>query len=106
MGQYMFIIVPILVVIITVFTFVLILSPKARGKWMAQQVKATKYMLDNTEEDLKDISTRSANISKDGVEIIARAVKDGLTKERKYCKYCGEAIDEDSIFCKKCGKEQ
>ena len=106
MGQYMIIIVPILAAAIIIFTFVLILSPKARGKWMANQVKATKYMLDNTEEDLKDISTRSANISKDGIEITTRAIKDGFTKERKYCKHCGEAIDEDSIFCKKCGREQ
>jgi hypothetical protein len=27
-------------------------------------------------------------------------------KQKNYCKYCGELIDDDSIFCKHCGKRQ
>ena len=104
--QILFIIVPILIGAGFIFTFVMIFSPKFRGKMMSNQIKATKYMLDETEEDLRDMSTRGANISKEGIEITTRAIKDGLTKDRKHCKYCGEAIDEDSKYCKKCGERQ
>lgn len=104
--RILFIIVPIFIAAGFIFTFAMIFSPKLRGKMMSKQIKAAKYMLDETEEDLKDMSTRGANISKEGIEITTRAIKDGLTKERKYCKYCGEAIDEDSKYCKKCGERQ
>ena len=104
--EILFTIVPILVAVVFILTFAMILSPKLRGKMMSNQIKATKYMLDENEENLKDMATKSANISKEGIEITTRAIKDGLTKESKYCKYCGEAIDEDSKYCKKCGKEQ
>ena len=36
----------------------------------------------------------------------ARAIKDGFMDKQIYCKHCGASIDEDSRFCKKCGKEQ
>ena len=100
------IIVPIFVACIFIFTFAMILSPKLRGKWMSRQIKAAKYMMDESEDDLKEMSTKGANISKEGIKITTRAIRDGLIKDEKYCKYCGEAIDEDSIFCKKCGREQ
>ena len=100
--EILFTIVPILVAVVFILTFAMILSPKLRGIMM----KATKYMLDENEENLKDMATKSANISKEGIEITTRAIKDGLTKESKYCKYCGEAIDEDSKYCKKCGERQ
>lgn len=108
------------------------ISPKIRGKFMGRQIKSLKYMiedakddiekmgsiagniqtkiskniLDNNEETLKDIEIRKANIDKEGIEIKARALKDGLSKNVVYCKHCGAAIDEDSTFCKKCGKKQ
>ena len=84
----------------------MVVSPKIRAKFMSNQIKASKYMIDEVEDDLTDIATKRANINKEGVEITAIAIKDGLNKSTKYCKLCGEKIDEDSKFCKKCGKEQ
>ena len=123
----LFYVVPILVAGIFIFTFACILSPKLRGKLMARQIRATKHMIEYSKEDLeslankgidiksnilnknedklKEMSTKEANISKENIEIKARAIKDGLTKDKMYCKYCGESIDEDSKFCKNCGKK-
>lgn len=124
----MFVIVPIIIACAFVFMIALIFSPKLKGKMMSRQMKAAKYMLDESKEDLKkigDISietrksildnnedalremvTKQADIAKKGIEITTRAIKDGFSKNVVYCKHCGAAIDEDSKFCKKCGKEQ
>lgn len=70
-------------------------------------IKTAHEVLKGNEETLKDLATTSAKINKEGVEITAKAIKDGLTKEDTiYCKYCGYPIDKDSKFCKHCGKEQ
>jgi len=132
MFDIMFTIVPIMVICTFIFTFAMMLSPKLRGKFMSRQLKATKYMMDESKDDLTDIATiagnvsinsrknildenedtlrnmatRSANINKEGIEITARAIKDGLSRNSIYCKHCGHSIDEDSKFCKFCGKEQ
>lgn len=132
MFELMFTIVPIMVICIFIFTFAMMLSPKLRGKVMSRQLKATKYMFDESKEDLaeiatiagnvsinsrknildanedtlRDMATRSANINKEGIEITARAIKDGLTGTSIFCKHCRKTIDEDSKFCKFCGKEQ
>lgn len=128
MFNIIFTIVPILVVCIFIFTFAMILSPKLRGKMMSKQMKSLKYMmedseeiltdlsksainvqkniLDENEDTLKDIATKKANISKKGIETTVRAIKKGLDKEVIYCKHCGSSIDSDSKFCKNCGKEQ
>lgn len=128
----MFAIVPVLVVCVFVFTFIMILSPKFRGKMMSRQIKATKYMIEESKEDLtdlvattgdvtmnaskkildenedniRDMITKGANISKVGIETTVRAIKKGLTEDVIYCKYCGASIDLDSKFCKHCGKKQ
>lgn len=105
--KYMFIIVPAIILFVTVFMIVSIVSPKMRGKMMARQIKAAKYMLDEAEEDLRDISTRTAQASKSGLSIASGAVKDGFSSGTpKFCKYCSEPIDEDSRYCKRCGKKQ
>jgi len=132
MIEFLFVIVPIIVISMFIFTFAMILSPKLRGKFMSHQIKATKYMLDDSKDTLEDIAatvggvgarsrkkildqnedilreseTREANISKDAIAIKMRAIRDGLQKDEMYCKHCGEAIDKDSTFCKYCGKEQ
>ena len=110
--------------------FAMILSSKLRSKMMKHQIKATKYMMEDSKEELSDIAavssniaiksrkkvldeneelltemaTRNASINKEGVEITARAIKKGLSKQVVHCKYCGKEIDDDSVFCKFCGK--
>ena len=127
----MFIVVPILVACGFVFTFLMMFSPKLRGKFMARQMKSMKYMMDDSVDDLtnmatmagnmgikvrknimdenedvlRDLSKREAEIAKDKIEITARAIKDGFMEKQIYCKHCGALIDEDSKFCKKCGKK-
>ena len=126
--KIMAIAVPVFAVCVFIFSLVMFLSPKLRGKIMARQIKATKHMMSYSKEDLEDlanmgidikkniidenettlkeISKKEADIQKEGIEIKTRAIKDGFTKDKIYCKHCGESIDEDSKFCKKCGKEQ
>lgn len=132
MFDILFIVVPIFVVSIFIFVFAMILSPKLRGKMMSRQIKAAKYMLDESKNDLtdmietggdifvnasknildehesnlKNIVTKSADVTKDGIETTVRAIKDGITKDKVFCKHCGNSIDDDSKFCKHCGKEQ
>ena len=100
------IIIPIIAVCIFIFTFLLMINPKLRGKMMSRQIKAAKYMMDESEQDLKELATKSANIAKDGVKITSGAVKDGFSSWDNYCKHCGAMIDADSIYCKKCGRRQ
>ena len=70
------------------------------------KIKTQKNILDQNEENMKDIAARQANIIKEPIETVTRAIKDGLQKHVIYCKYCGEAIDQDSIYCKHCGRKQ
>lgn len=130
--EILFYIVPILIGITFVLMIALMISPKLRGKLMSSQIKATKHMMEYSKEDLKDILstsadiginaekeildnneetmednvTRKANINKKGIEITTNAIKEGLTRSKIYCKHCGKLIDDDSKFCKSCGKEQ
>ena len=132
MFDILFFIVPVFIGCIFIFVFVMTLSPKLRGKMMSKQIKATKYMLDESKNDLTDmietggdifvnasknildehednlteIVTKGANITKEGIETTVRAIKDGITKDKCFCKHCKTSIDSDSKFCKKCGKEQ
>lgn len=127
----LFYIVPILIGITFVLMIALMISPKLQGKLMSRQIKATKHMMDYSKEDLKDLLStsadiginaekeildnneetmkdnviRKANINKKGIEITANAIKEGLNGSKIYCKHCGKIIDDDSKFCKSCGKE-
>lgn len=124
----MFVIVPIIILITITLTVLSIASPKFRGKFMGRQIKAAKYMLedvkddladmggividtkkkiiDENEDNLRDLSTKTANIHKDGITTTVKAIKDGIVGNTVYCKHCGSVIDADSKFCKSCGKEQ
>ena len=124
----MFIIVPIFIAIVFILVIVTMISPKFRGKMMSKQIKATKYMMeevkddladmssiaiktgkkivDENEDTLRDLANKNANIKKDVLETTVRAIKKGFTEEEKvFCKYCGSKINNDSKFCKNCGKE-
>ena len=107
MFHLIFTIVPIFIIVIFIFVLAQIISPKLRGKMMSRQIKATKYMMDESKYDIEDISTNMAQATKEGIEITTHAVKKGWTQEESiYCKYCGHPIDADSLFCKYCGKKQ
>jgi len=126
----------IVVLVVTIIAVLLIwfvtFNPKLRAKIMGRQIKSMKYMLDENEEMLTELSKKGANInikskkhildeneemltelskkganiSKEGIKITASALKEGLTGNQVYCKYCGKSIEEDSVFCKNCGKKQ
>lgn len=132
MFDILFLLVPVFIGFVFIFTFLMMFSPKLRGKMMSKQIKSLKYMMDdskddltdiattsgdvmvnaskkiidNNEDDLKDLVTKSANISKEGIETTVRAIRKGITEDEMYCKHCGTSIDKDSKYCKKCGKEQ
>lgn len=112
-----------------IFVFVMAFSPKLQGKMMSRQFKSMSYMmeeskddlaklsgtavgikkqiLDKNEEILTDLAHKEANIRSVGIKNAAKAIKEGITETSSiYCKYCGNKIDSDSKFCKKCGKEQ
>ena len=94
------------VLIMQIFVLVIFFTPKLRAKFMGHQLKSAKYMMEQNEELLKELSTKSANLSKDGIKIKAEAIKEGFSMDSIYCKHCGFAIDSDSKFCKACGKRQ
>lgn len=107
MVKVLFIFVPLFIASVFILVVAQLISPKFRGKMMSRQIKAAKYMMDESKDDIRNISTNMADATKDGMEITTRAIKDGLIKdERVYCKHCGSLIDKDSKFCKNCGGEQ
>ncbi len=108
MGGFKIILIVIVILCVAtfIFSFLYTFSPKVRGKMMSKQVKATKYMMDESKEDIESISTNMADATKEAVETTTRAVKKGFTEDKNvFCKYCGQKIDGDSKFCSKCGKE-
>lgn len=106
MFNAIFVIVPIFACLVFIFVIAVFVSPKFRGKMMSGQIKAAKYMMDESKEDLKSVSDNISYATKDGIKTTARAIKEGFTEDNIYCKHCGSEIDSNSKFCKKCGKEQ
>lgn len=131
--KIMFIVMGILFVVIFSFSIAMMFSSKLRGKMMSNQVKAMRHMTDISKDDIEDISTtlgevavnaqsniinnneellrnmanKQADINKDAVKTTFSAIREGLEGDATmFCKHCGESIDADSKFCKKCGKMQ
>lgn len=126
------IVIAVLACSIIIFVILSLFSPRVQGKMMSKQIKSVKHMMDYSKDDLKELmkttaktgtiaekeildenedimssnERRKANIKKEGIEVTARAIKDGLTSNKIYCRYCGVSIESDSRFCKNCGKEQ
>ncbi len=69
------------------------------------QIDSTKYFQEENKETLIDIANTKADIHKDAITEVAKAVNEGL-RDYKYCKHCGAKIDDDSKFCSECGKPQ
>ena len=126
------IVIAVLACSVIIFVILSIFNPKFQGKMMSKQIKSVKHMMDYSKDDLKELmkttaktetiaekeildeneeimssnEKRKANIKKESIEVTARAIKDGLTSNKIYCRYCGTSIESDSRFCKNCGKEQ
>ena len=69
-------------------------------------VKTAKYIQQENKSELQDIVNTTAEIAKDAVSTTSKAIKEGFSENKKFCKYCGAQIDGDSLFCNKCGKQQ
>lgn len=65
-----------------------------------------KEILDENEETMSYNQTKKANINKSAIEITSKATNDGIKTDKKICKYCNTIIENDAIYCKKCGKKQ
>lgn len=129
MFEAMFVIVPIFIGLVFIFTITMIVSPKLRGKMMSNQLKSMRHMMEESKDDLAklsgtavgirkqildenedvltDIAHKQAKIKSVEIKSAAKAIKEGLTEaDSIYCKHCGSEIDSDSKFCKRCGKKQ
>lgn len=106
-GSFNFIFAFMIIVFVVIFVFAILMfvSPKFRAKIMSKNVKATKYMMDETKDDLKSIANTTADVSSEAITKTTRAIKKGI-KDTIFCKHCGAEIDADSKFCNSCGKEQ
>lgn len=76
-------------------------SPKIRKI----QIDSAKYFQEDNKEALTDMANTRADISKDAITEVAKAVSESI-RNHKYCKHCGAKIDADSKFCSECGKPQ
>lgn len=104
MSKIIMIIVPIIMIVSIIFSIILMTNSKIKGKILAKNIKAARYMMDETKEDLKAINDIGAYAQSDAIKRKVKAVKQGLQNET-YCKYCGKNIEEDSIYCKYCGEK-
>lgn len=88
-----------------VFGFVVLVGSFAPNMQRIE-IKTKRYILHENKEDLADISNQTAEVISPAVMGVAKAVKEGLKEDQKFCKECGAQIDSDSKFCPNCGKSQ
>ena len=75
---------------------------------------ATSDAIDGNEDELRNVVDKGSDIASGGIFKTARAFGRGIKESfggakgqaDAYCKYCGASIDADSVFCKKCGRQQ
>lgn len=111
-------IIQMLIIGITVIFFVVFIilfltgaSQKGLEKQLTRSMsilaRAQNNVIKNNKEILRENANMTADINKDAIRTTSHAVKEGFTdNDIFYCKNCGQLIDEDSRFCKVCGKEQ
>ncbi len=81
-------------------------TKKGIAKQAKKMAEINNESLKASKEILKENADMEADIHKDAVKTMAHSIKEGFTDDSSiYCKYCGAAIDADSRFCKKCGKQ-
>lgn len=111
-----------------VFVVLMIFSPAMRSKMIGRQLKATKRMLDDNKDTIKDIHNlqadiaiesadnildkhektieknmdKMANMSSSSIETTARAIKKGISKTKE-CPKCNSFNEENAKFCQECG---
>ena len=77
-------------------------------------IGATSDAIDGNEDELRNVVDKGSGIASGGIfksaKAFAKGFKSGLGDAQGqtdvYCKYCGASIDADSVFCKKCGRQQ
>ena len=77
-------------------------------------IGATSDAIDGNEDELRNVVDKGSDIASGGIfksaKAFAKGFKSGLGDAQGqadvYCKYCGASIDADSVFCKKCGRQQ
>lgn len=66
--------------LIFVVAILMMFSPKVRSKFMKRQIRATKYMVEESQDDLIDLATLGANIAVKSQKKTMHANKDDLTE--------------------------
>ena len=77
-------------------------------------IGATSDAIDGNEDELRNVVDKGSDIASGGIFKSAKAFAKGFKsgfgdaqgQSDAYCKYCGASIDADSVFCKKCGRQQ
>ena len=77
-------------------------------------IGATSDAIDGNEDELRNVVDKGSDIASGGIfksaKAFAKGFKSGFGDAKGqadvYCKYCGASIDADSVFCKKCGRQQ
>ena len=88
MSENLIYIIIVAVPIILFGPIIFFIATSSRKKEMGKIINDINDIVNENEDVLKNLSTKSANIAKDGIEIKARAIKDGFTKETFFCKNC------------------